>query len=265
MFLVPKRRCQLDGSVGPHNNVALAGLNHKMGQRGTTNCLLNFGEDGECLGYLIGEPHRGLEYMFHMMNEARIGVGHAAVMSALGSYLYSAEYARTRAQGRPIGLKDPTKAQVPIIEHADIRRMLMAQKAAVEGAQSLCLYCAMLIDALVTEDNPDEAKAHAALLGLLTPVVKSWPAEHCLEANKWAIQVLGGYGYTGHYVVERLYRDNKLNHIHEGTFGIQGIDLLSRKIIGDRGEALDRLSSPDAQIRSSKHYGRKACEMRRDS
>ena len=241
LFLVPKRRCQPDGSVGPHNNVALAGLNHKMGQRGTTNCLLNFGEDGECLGYLIGEPHRGLEYMFHMMNEARIGVGHAAVMSALGGYLYSAEYAKTRAQGRPIGQKDPTKAQVPIIEHADIRRMLMAQKAAVEGAQSLCLYCAMLIDALVTEDNPDEAKAHAALLGLLTPVVKSWPAEHCLEANKWAIQVLGGYGYTRDYPVERLYRDNRLNHIHEGTFGIQGIDLLSRKIIGDRGEALDRL------------------------
>jgi alkylation response protein AidB-like acyl-CoA dehydrogenase len=212
-----------------------------MGQRGTTNCLLNFGEDGECLGYLIGEPHRGLEYMFHMMNKARIGVGHAAVMSALGGYLYSAEYARTRAQGRPIGQKDPTKAQVRIIEHADVRRMLMAQKAAVEGAQSLCLYCAMLIDALVTEDNPDEAKAHAALLGLLTPLVKSWPAEHCLEANKWAIQVLGGYGYTRDYPVERLYRDNRLNHIHEGTFGMQGMDLLSRKIIGDRGEALDRL------------------------
>ncbi|HEV2160466.1 acyl-CoA dehydrogenase [Bradyrhizobium sp.] len=239
LFLVPKRLCLPDGSAGRHNNIALAGLNHKMGQRGTTNCLLNFGEDGECLGYLIGEPHRGIEYMFHMMNEARIGVGHAAVMSALGGYLYSAEYARTRAQGRPIGQKD--KAQVPIIEHADIRRMLMAQKAAVEGAQALCLYCAMLIDALVTEEDLEEAKAHAALLGLLTPVVKSWPAEHCLEANKWAIQVLGGYGYTRDYPVERLYRDNRLNHIHEGTFGIQGIDLLGRKIVGDRGEALNRL------------------------
>jgi butyryl-CoA dehydrogenase len=239
LFLVPKRRVSADGSTGASNNVALAGLNHKMGQRASTNCLLNFGEEGECLGHLIGEPHRGIEYMFRMMNEARIAVGHSSIMTALAGYLYSADYAATRTQGRPVGQKDPTTPQVPIIQHADVRRMLLAQKAAVEGAQALCLYCATLVDELAVSDERS-APEREALLGLLTPVVKSWPSEHCLEANKWAIQILGGYGYTRDYPVERLYRDNRLNHIHEGTFGIQGIDLLGRKVVRDRGEALFR-------------------------
>jgi butyryl-CoA dehydrogenase len=238
LFLVPKRRVGADGALGQLNNIALAGLNHKMGQRGTTNCLLNFGEDGECLGYLIGEPHRGIEYMFHMMNEARIGVGHASTMAALGGYLHSAGYARTRTQGRRPDQKNPAGPQVPIIEHADIRRMLLAQKAAAEGAQALCLYCATLVDELAVLDDPSEKQWKASLLGLLTPVVKSWPSEHCLEANKWAIQILGGYGYTRDFPLERLYRDNRLNHIHEGTFGIQGMDLVGRKVGGDRGETL---------------------------
>ncbi|MCO5155543.1 MAG: acyl-CoA dehydrogenase [Aquamicrobium sp.] len=240
LFLVPKRRVDADGAAGELNNIALAGLNHKMGQRGTTNCLLNFGEGGETLGHLIGEPHRGIEYMFHMMNEARIGVGHASTMAALAGYLYSAKYAKTRAQGRRIDNRDPASPPVPIIEHADIRRMLMAQKAAVEGAQALCLYCATLVDRLATEDDKAAREGIAALLGLLTPVVKSWPSEHCLEANKWAIQILGGYGYTRDYPLERLYRDNRLNHIHEGTFGIQGMDLLGRKVGGDGGATLAR-------------------------
>ena len=240
LFLVPKRRVGENGEVGAPNNIALAGLNHKMGQRGTTNCLLNFGEGGETLGHLIGAPHRGIEYMFHMMNEARIGVGHASVMAALAGYLYSADYAKTRAQGRRIDNRDPASPQVPIAEHADIRRMLMAQKAAVEGAQALCLYCATLVDRLATESDPAARQDIAALLGLLTPVVKSWPSEHCLEANKWAIQILGGYGYTRDYPLERLYRDNRLNHIHEGTFGTQGMDLVGRKVGGDGGEALAR-------------------------
>lgn len=240
LFLVPKRRVNPDGTAGVSNNIALAGLNHKMGQRGTTNCLLNLGEDGECLGFLIGERHRGIEYMFHMMNEARIGVGHASTMAALGGFLHSAEYARTRTQGRRPDQKNAASPQVPIIEHTDIRRMLLAQKAAAEGAQALCLYCATLIDELATLENEEEKGWKASLLGLLTPVVKSWPSEHCLEANKWAIQVLGGYGYTRDFPLERLYRDNRLNHIHEGTFGIQGMDLLGRKVAGDRGKTLER-------------------------
>src|SRR5690606_28335408 len=182
------------------------------------------------------------EYMFHMMNEARIGVGHASTMAALAGYLYSADYARTRAQGRRADNRDPASPQVPIVEHADIRRMLMAQKAAVEGAQALCLYCATLVDRLATEDDKAARQDTAALLGLLTPVVKSWPSEHCLEANKWAIQILGGYGYTRDYPVERYYRDNRLNHIHEGTFGIQGMDLLGRKVAGDSAKALTRFA-----------------------
>jgi butyryl-CoA dehydrogenase len=242
LFLVPKRRVNGDGTAGPLNNVALAGLNHKMGQRGTSNCLLNFGEDGECLGFLIGERHRGIEYMFHMMNEARIGVGHASAMAGLGGFLHSCEYARTRSQGRRPDLKNAASPQVPIIEHADVRRMLLAQKAAAEGAQALCLYCATLVDEIATMENQGEKGWTASLLGLLTPVVKSWPSEHCLEANKWAIQILGGYGYTRDFPVERLYRDNRLNHIHEGTFGIQGLDLLGRKIAGDHGETLGRFA-----------------------
>lgn len=243
LFLVPKRRVGADGAAGELNNIALAGLNHKMGQRGTTNCLLNFGEAGDCLGYLIGEPHRGIEYMFHMMNEARIGVGHAATMAGLGGYLHSAQYAHVRTQGRVLGQRDPSLPQVPLVEHADVRRMLMAQKAAVEGAQALCLYCATLVDELAVAETADERRRIAQLLGLLTPVVKSWPSEHCLEANKWAIQILGGYGYTRDYPVERLYRDNRLNHIHEGTFGIQGLDLLERKIGADRGATLAQFTA----------------------
>lgn len=240
LFLVPKRRVGEDGQTGELNNIALAGLNHKMGQRGTTNCLLNFGEDGDCLGYLIGEPHQGIRYMFHMMNEARISVGHASAMAALGGYLYSSDYAQNRPQGRHADNRDPASPQVPIIEHADVKRMLLAQKAAAEGAQALCLYSACLIDDLATASDAAEKEWLSALLGLLTPVVKSWPSEHCLEANKWAIQVLGGYGYTREYPVERYYRDNRLNHIHEGTFGIQGMDLLGRKVLGDEGATLRR-------------------------
>ena len=241
LFAVPKRRVNADGSLGAPNNIALAGLNHKMGQRGTTNCLLNFGEAGECLGHMIGQPGRGLEAMFHMMNEARIGVGHAATMAALAGYRHAVAYAQERSQGRLPGQKDPASPQAPLIRHADIRRMLMAQKAAVEGAQALSLYCATLVDRLATSEARDEKAAISAALGLLTPVVKSWPSEHCLEANKWAIQVLGGYGYTVDYPLERLYRDNRLNHIHEGTFGIQGMDLLGRKVAGDGGQTLARL------------------------
>ena len=241
LFIVPRQRIAADGTVGAPNDVALAGLNHKMGHRGTTNCLLNFGENGDCIGELVGEPHQGLKYMFHMMNEARIGVGHGAVMSALAAYLYSVDYARNRLQGRHPRDKDPVSPQVPIIEHADVRRMLLAQKAAVEGGLALVAYGAWLVDRRKLATSAEERRSTARLLDLLTPVIKSWPSEHCLEANKLAIQVLGGYGYTRDYPVERLYRDNRLNHIHEGTFGIQGIDLLGRKVRLEDGVALEEL------------------------
>jgi butyryl-CoA dehydrogenase len=241
LFLVPKVRVNDDGTLGDMNNVALAGLNHKMGCRGATNCLLNFGEAGDCIGYLVGEENQGLANMFHMMNEARISVGMSAVMSALGGYLYSLDYARNRPQGRPLVNRNPEEAQVMISEHADVKRMLMTQKAFVEGAQTLMYYCSELIDTKKVIDDDSAIKRIDLLLDLLTPICKSWPSEYCLEANKLAIQVLGGYGYTREYPVERLYRDNRLNHIHEGTWGIQGLDILGRKVRMHGGAAVQIL------------------------
>lgn len=243
LFLVPRYRLDSEGRPGQWNNIALAGLNNKMGQRATVNCLLNFGEGGDCIGELVGEPNKGLSNMFHMMNEARVGVGQGAVMLALAGYLNSLSYARERLQGRLPDNKDATSAQVPIIQHADVKRMLLMQKSTVEGALALTTFCALLVDQLRLSTDPTEVEELELLLGVLTPVAKSWPAEHCLEANKWAIQVLGGYGYTVDFPVERLYRDNRLNHIHEGTFGIQGRDLLGRKIRLEDGRGLSLLIS----------------------
>ena len=238
LFLVPKMRVNADGSVGERNNIALAGLNHKMGCRGATNTLLNFGEVGDCIGYLVGNENDGLANMFHMMNEARISVGMSAVMTALGGYLYSLDYARNRPQGRPLNNKNPDLPQVMISEHADIKRMLMAQKAFIEGAQMLMYYSSQIIDKQKISQDEQQNQRMSLLLDLLTPICKSWPSEYCLEANKLAIQVLGGYGYTREYPVERLYRDNRLNHIHEGTWGIQGLDILGRKVQMHKGAAV---------------------------
>ncbi|WP_054813917.1 acyl-CoA dehydrogenase [Nocardia arizonensis] len=250
LFLVPKYLVEADGSVGERNDVTLAGLNHKMGYRGTTNAVLNFGEgthspggESGAIGYLIGEPHRGLSYMFHMMNEARLGVGLGATALGYTGYLKSLAYARERRQGRAITAKDPATPQIPIIEHADVRRMLLAQKSYVEGALALLLYCHRLTDLKRTATDPDAAREHAMLLDILTGVAKSWPSQWCVEANSLAIQVHGGYGYTREYDVEQHYRDNRLNPIHEGTHGIQGMDLLGRKVIQHNGAGLGLLAA----------------------
>jgi alkylation response protein AidB-like acyl-CoA dehydrogenase len=241
LFIVPQRLVDKDGDAGAGNNVTLVGLNHKMGQRGITNCMLNFGETGATVGYLVGEPHQGLRYMFHMMNEARIGVGHGAAMSGLVGYLYSRAYAQERRQGRRIGQKDPNTPQVPLVEHPDVRRMLLAQKTKVEGAIALSYYCSLLIDRMAVSEG-DERKDASILLDILTPIAKSWPSEHCLHANDLAIQVLGGAGYTLDHPVERLYRDNRLNPIHEGTVAIHGLDLLGRKVRLEGGRGLQLLA-----------------------
>ena len=241
LFAVPRDRVNEDASVGEPNDVRLAGLNHKMGWRGTTNAVLAFGESDACRAELVGEPHRGLEYMFRMMNAARIGVGTNAVALGYAAYGEALAYARERPQGRLPGAKDPASHPVAIFRHADVRRMLLAQKCWVEGGLALVLYCARLAD----EERcaPDtETRAHThRLLELLTPIAKSWPSEYCLEANKLAIQVHGGYGYTRDFPVERLYRDNRLNHIHEGTHGVHGLDLLGRKVPMQGGAALKDL------------------------
>ncbi|APH69993.1 acyl-CoA dehydrogenase [Aquibium oceanicum] len=242
LFIVPKHEVLEGGGIGERNGVTLAGLNHKMGYRGTTNTLLHLGEDSPCVGYLLGEPHKGLSYMFQMMNEARIGVGLGATALGAAGYQASLAYARERPQGRQPDGKDPSSAQVPIIEHADIRRLLLAQKAAVEGSLALGLYCADLVDTLRVETDETARRENELLLDLLTPVAKSWPSEFCLEANKHAIQILGGYGYTRDFPLERIYRDNRLNPIHEGTHGIQGLDLLGRKVGQANGAGVKALA-----------------------
>jgi len=237
LFIVPKYLLDADGKPGARNDIVLAGLNHKMGNRGTTNCLLNFGEgkyqpEGRAgaIGYLVGQPHLGLANMFHMMNEARIGVGMGATVLGVTGYLHALDYARTRLQGRHPAQKDPAQPQLPIIDHTDVRRMLLAQKAYTEGALALVLYSARLVDEQRTAPEQAARTRAGMLLDFLTPITKSWPAQWCLEANSLAIQVHGGYGYTREYNVEQFYRDNRLNAIHEGTHGIHGLDLLGRKV-----------------------------------
>jgi len=262
LFIVPKKMVNEKAELtGVRNDVALAGLNHKCGWRGTTNTLLNFGEgkfqvktdntssDGSgAVGYLVGESGRGLSYMFHMMNEARIGVGMAATMLGMAGYEASLAYAKNRPQGRPVAggsqkvVKDAAQAQVRIIEHADIKRMLLAQKSYSEGALALELYCAKLVDEQHTGDASAANEARL-LLEVLTPIAKSWPSEWCLEANSLAIQIHGGYGYTRDFPVEQYWRDNRLNMIHEGTHGIQGMDLLGRKVLMEEGRGVHLLGA----------------------
>ncbi|MEX8495044.1 acyl-CoA dehydrogenase [Sphaerotilus sp.] len=251
LFIVPKWLVGLDGELtGERNDVALAGLNHKLGYRGIPNTLLNFGEGkypvrgaAGAIGYLVGRPGEGLRCMFHMMNEARIAVGLGAVMLGYAGYEASLEYARGRPQGRAIGPggKDADQPQIPIIRHTDVKRMLLAQKSYTEGGLALALYCARLVDEQHTGDA-QAAKDAALLLDMLTPIAKSWPSEWCLEANSLAIQVHGGYGYTRDYPVEQYWRDNRLNMIHEGTHGIQALDLLGRKVVMDGGAGLRALA-----------------------
>ena len=248
LFIVPRVFVNDDGSLGEQNDVALAGLNHKMGFRGTVNTVMAFG-DGEhtpggeagAVGWLVGEEHRGLAYMFHMMNEARTGVGLGATSLGYAGYLKSLKYSKERLQGRPVTGKDPAAAQLPIIEHPDVRRMLLAQKSYVEGALALSLYCAKLDDDHRTLEDEEGRNKAGLLLDLLTPITKSWPSQWCLEANSLAIQILGGYGYARDYEVEQHYRDNRLNPIHEGTHGIQALDLLGRKVVMQGGAALGAL------------------------
>ncbi|SDM41297.1 butyryl-CoA dehydrogenase [Oryzisolibacter propanilivorax] len=247
LFICPKHLVDEGGRLtGEHNDIALAGLNHKLGWCGTVNTLLNFGEgrypvrgDAGAIGYLVGQPGEGLRCMFHMMNEARIAIGMAATMLGLAGYYASLDYARTRLQGRPVGAggKEAAQPPVPLIEHADIKRMLLAQKSYCEGALALNLYCARLVDEARTGGAQAAADARL-LLEVLTPIAKSWPSENCLEANSLAIQIHGGYGYTRDFPVEQYWRDNRLNMIHEGTHGIQAQDLLGRKVVMQEGAGL---------------------------
>jgi len=237
LFITPKFLVNQDGSLGPRNDVQLAGLLHKMGYRGTTSTVLSFGEQDNCTGYLIGEEGKGLSYMFKMMNEARIGVGLGGAMIGYRGYLESLDYAKNRPQGRKPTNKDQNSKPVNIIEHTDVKRMLLAQKSYVEGSLALCLFASKLVDLDEAAGDQDSG----ILLDLLTPVVKSFPSYYGPKANDLAIQVLGGAGYIREYPVEQCYRDNRLNPIHEGTHGIQSLDLLGRKLWMHNGKGLQLL------------------------
>lgn len=238
LFLCPKYRLTADGKIGAFNDVALAGLLHKMGYRQTTSTVLNFGEKDDCVAFLVGQPNRGLDYMFQMMNEARINVALGAAALGLRGFEVSLEYARERPQGRLPSMRDPSSAQVPIIAHSDVRRMLLAQKSYSEGALALCLYASLLVDEHKAHSDPEARDEAGLLLDFLTPIVKTFSSEYCVRANDLAIQTLGGAGYIREYPVEQFYRDNRLNPIHEGTTGIQALDLLGRKVRMRDGAAL---------------------------
>ena len=248
LFAIPKRRESADGLVD--NDVRCTGVFHKMGWKGIPSVALDFGERDDCHGWLVGEAHKGISYMFQMMNEARIMVGMNGVATASVAYHESLEYARTRPQGRSFTARDPRSPQVPIVEHPDVRRMLLRQKAIVEGAMSLVVATAYYAD--LAEHGPDEGERQKAalLLDLLTPVAKSFPAERGFESNALAVQIHGGYGYTSEYLPEAWLRDQKLNSIHEGTTGIQSLDLLGRKVVAGQGAALRALGEALAAARA---------------
>ncbi len=241
LFIVPKHHVDQAGALGERNGVLLTGLNHKMGYRGTVNTALAFGSEAPAVGEMVGAPHQGLHCMFHMMNEARVGVGLGATMLGYAGYRHSLQYARERHQGRHPDQRDPSQPPVPIIEHADVRRMLLSQRVYAEGGLALAIYCARLIDEMATATGDEERQRTDDLLQILTPIAKAWPSKYGPRANDLAIQILGGYGYTRDFPVERLYRDNRLNPIHEGTNGIQALDLLGRKVTMHQGRAFQAL------------------------
>ncbi|MFZ5584857.1 MAG: acyl-CoA dehydrogenase [Thermodesulfobacteriota bacterium] len=236
LFVVPKLRPAGDDLVP--NDLNTAGLFHKLGYRGCPIVQLSMGEAGDCRGWLVGEPNQGLAYMFQMMNEARIGVGKQAAAVASGAYYASLQYAQERPQGRPIAAKDPTQPQVPIIAHADVKRMLLFQRAVVDGSLALLLQCAKYADLASHGQGQAKHDAHL-LLELLTPVAKTFPSEMGILSTSAGVQVLGGYGYTDEFPAEQYFRDMRIHPIHEGTTGIQAMDLLGRKVSMQRGRALE--------------------------
>ncbi|MFW6428503.1 MAG: acyl-CoA dehydrogenase [Desulfosalsimonas sp.] len=236
LFVVPKKRPEADGGL-VSNDVTTSGIYHKLGYRGCPIAQLSLGDKDDCRGWLVGEPHQGLKYMFQMMNEARIGVGMGATAMASAAYHAALEYSRARTQGRKPGQKDPASPPIPIIEHADIKRMLLFQKSVVEGSLSLLMQCSKYVDFMKVLDDGEEKEKYNLLLELLTPVAKSYPSENGILSISQGVQCLGGSGYCEDYPLEQYYRDCRIHPIHEGTTGIQGMDLLGRKVMMKDGRA----------------------------
>ncbi|WDP89986.1 MAG: acyl-CoA dehydrogenase [Desulfobacter sp.] len=236
LFAVPKLRPAGDGSLIP-NDVTVTQVFHKLGYRGAPITGLRMGEKNDCTGWLVGEPHQGLSYMFQMMNGARLEVGMGATAIASAAYHAALEYSRTRCQGRPLTAPKGSEP-VPIIRHPDVKRMLLLQRAVVEGSLSLILHCGMYED--IHLQNPQARDCHL-LLELLTPVAKTYPSEMGILSTSAAIQCFGGYGYCEDFPVEQHFRDMRIHPIHEGTTGIQAMDLLGRKLVMENGRALQLL------------------------
>ena len=235
LFVVPRLRPDESGNL-VSNDITVTQIYHKLGYRGAPITELSIGEKDGCRGYLVGEGHKGLKYMFQMMNEARVGVGIGAAGIATAAYYAALDYASSRTQGRPITSKDPSKPQIPIIEHADVKRMLLFQRAVVEGSVALLLQCSLYSD-YMHADSDDEKEAANLMLEILTPVAKTYPSEMGVLSTSQSIQCFGGYGYCEDFPVEQYYRDARIHPIHEGTTGIQGMDLLGRKVIMAEGKA----------------------------
>ena len=240
LFVIPKNRIEDDGSLS-YNDVFTASDFQKLGQRGYSTVHLVYGENNNCKGWLVGEANKGLSYMFQMMNGARIDVGLTAASTATAAYYASLQYAKERPQGRPLsedGKKNMDEEQTIIINHPDVKRMLLFQKAILEGSLSLIFYCSALEDKVLNDPNPED---HHLLLELLTPVAKTFPSEKGKDAIDQGLQVLGGYGFCMDFPLQQYYRDIRIMPIYEGTTGIQSLDLLGRKVPMANGKALGLL------------------------
>ncbi|MBW1897507.1 MAG: acyl-CoA dehydrogenase [Deltaproteobacteria bacterium] len=237
LFLVPKYRVNDDGSMGEFNDVVCTGIEEKLGIHGNSTCSLTLGGKGECIGTLLGEENKGMRAMFLMMNEARLLVGLQGFSCATSAYLYALNYARERIQGKNLlQMMDKDAPAVPIINHPDVRRMLITMKAYVEGMRSLLYYVAYLDDLIVVSDNDDEKERLHGLIDILIPIAKGYVTDRSFEVCSHAMQVYGGYGYIKEYPVEQLLRDCRITMIYEGTNGIQAMDLLGRKLGMKKGK-----------------------------
>lgn len=229
IFIVPKKRIENGGLVD--NDVVCAAVEKKMGIHGSATCALNFGEKDNCIGHLLGSENQGMRIMFHMMNEARLAVGMQGLAQASGAYMHALRYARERVQGPHISaLKDPDAPKVRIIEHPDVRRMLMWMKSVTEGIRALLYYSGYCEDRVQTASNEEEAAKYQGFLDILIPVCKAWASDMGFRVTELAVQIHGGYGYCAEYPVEQFMRDSKIASIYEGTNGIQALDLVGRKL-----------------------------------
>ncbi len=249
IFIVPKYRVGDDGTLGEFNDVQTGGIEHKMGLHGSPTCVLNFGDEGKCVGELLGEENQGMPIMFQMMNEARIGVGLQGLAVASTAYLHALKYAKDRLQGSDIReFRNPEAPRVPIIRHPDVRRMLMYMKSLTEGIRGMIYFCAYCGDRVrVAADDAERAKWQG-FLDLLTPVVKAYSTDMGFRVTETAMQVYGGYGYIREYPVEQFLRDQKITSIYEGTNGIQALDLVARKLGMGKGMVLMSLLGEVSQF-----------------